>query len=215
MKSISEIRRENLLKILELKKLNKTDLAKKLNRKVQQISAITTGYISIGTKLTRELEKALELEPYFLDTDHNVEEISLKNNTKKIPILSWVQAGNPQSVGDMDFSDWLLVDNTLSDSCFALKVKGDSMIPEFNEGDIVVINPSIRAKPGDFVVARVCSMAGNCETTLKRYALVGIDDLGREIFELRPLNGLYAPIRSDQLQIEVTGVVIENRKKYR
>lgn len=215
MKGVADIRRENLLLVLESKSMNRTELAKLVKRSVQQISAICTGYKPIGTKLAREIEQALKLETNFLDVDKNVEEVDLSLSTKRIPILSWVQAGNPQSVGDIDFSDWLIVDNVLPDGCFALRVRGDSMIPEFNEGDVIVVNPFIRPTPGDYVIARVCSIAGNCETTLKRYALVGVDEIGREVFELRPLNTLYAPIRSDRVQIEVVGVVIENHKKYR
>ena len=214
MKGISEIRRENLLKILELKKMNKTDLAKKLNKKIQQVSAITTGYYGIGTKMARELESALGLEPFFLDTDQNVEEIETTIKTKRIPIISWVHAGDPHDTGDNDYSETMVVEEYIPDGCFGLRVNGDSMVPEFNEGDPIVINPSKHPKPGDFVVARVCSAAGSCETTLKQYALVGVDEYGREVFELRPLNPLYAPLRSDKLQIEVIGVVIENHKKY-
>lgn len=215
MKGISDIRRENLLRIIELKKLNKTDLAKKLNKKIQQISAITTGYYGIGTKLSREIEKTLGLEPFFLDADRNAEELETTVKTKRIPVLSWVQAGEPHDTGDCDYSETMVVEDYIPDGCFGLRVRGDSMVPEFNEGDPIIVNPNIRQKPGDFIVARVCSAVGTCETTLKQYALVGIDDMGREVFELRPLNQLYPPLRSDKLQIEILGVVIENRKKYR
>nr|DAH90055.1 MAG TPA: SOS-response transcriptional repressors (RecA-mediated autopeptidases) [Caudoviricetes sp.] len=215
MRDISEIRRENLLKILEVKKLTRSELARLTGRTPQQISAISTGYKQIGTKLTRDIEKALNLETNYLDTDHNVEEIQLENAKKRIPILSWVQAGSPKETGDNDYSECLIVDDSVPEGCYALRVKGDSMFPEFNEGDLIVVNPKICKKPGDFVIARVCSQAGSCETTLKQYALVGVDEIGREVFELRPLNPMYAPLRSDRLQIEVVGVVIENRKKYR
>lgn len=215
MKGISEIRRENLLRILELKNLNKTDLAKKLNRKIQQVSAITTGYYAIGSKIAREVEKALDLEPFFLDTDRNVEQLESAVNTKRIPMLSWVQAGYPHDTGDNDYSETMIVGEYIPDGCFGLKVRGDSMIPEFKEGDPIIVNPNICKKPGDFVIARVCSVSGDRETTLKQYAVVGIDEYGREIFELRPLNPMYAPLRSDKLQIDIIGVVIENHKKYR
>jgi phage repressor protein C with HTH and peptisase S24 domain len=36
---------------------------------------------------------------------------------------------------------------------FALRVKGDSMEPEFNEGDII-ISPTAKAVTGDYVVAK-------------------------------------------------------------
>ena len=215
MKSIYDIRRENLFKILEAKGLNKSGLAKLTGKSPQQVSQFTNEKRTIGNRLARELEKCLGLEPYFLDTDQNVEELETTIKTKRIPVLSWVQAGNPHDTGDCDYSETMVVEEYIPDGCFGLRVRGDSMIPEFNEGDPIIVNPNLCKKPGDFVVARVCSVAGTCETTLKQYAIVGVDEYGREVFELRPLNPLYAPLRSDKLQIEILGVVIENRKKYR
>ena len=214
MSTIHDLRRENLKKLIEALGFRNKEFADKVGKTPQQVSQILSGARNMGEKIAREIENRLNLENGYLDIDSNVG-VPSNIKTKRIPVLSWVQAGNPHETGDIDYSEYIIVDDYVPDGCFGLTVRGDSMIPEFNEGDVVVVNPSINAKPGDFVIARVCSMAGNCETTLKRYALVGMDDLGREIFELRPLNGLYAPIRSDQLQIEVTGVVIENRKRYR
>ena len=214
MKSISDTRRENLLKILKLKGISRSDLYMLLERTPQQIIAVCTGNKTIGNRLARDIETVLSLEVNSLDIDQNVEELSLSLRTKRIPIISWVHAGDPHDTGDNDYSETMIVDGYIPDGCFGLRVNGDSMIPEFNEGDPIVINPSKHPKPGDFVVARVCSVAGSCETTLKQYALVGVDEYGREVFELRPLNPLYAPLRSDKLQIEVIGVVIENHKKY-
>lgn len=54
MRSVSEIRQENLLKVLDSKGLNRTDLEKLVVRSVQQISAVCTGYKSIGSKLARD-----------------------------------------------------------------------------------------------------------------------------------------------------------------
>lgn len=215
MKSIYDIRRENLFKVLEVKGLNKSGLAKLTGKSPQQVSQFTNIKRSIGNRLARELEKSLNLESYFLDTDQNVEELENTIKTKRIPMLSWVQAGEPHDTGDCDYSETMVVEDYIPDGCFGLRVKGDSMVPEFNEGDPIIVNPHICKKPGDFVVARVCSAAGTCETTLKQYALVGVDDMGREVFELRPLNTLYPLLRSDKLQIDILGVVIENRKKYR
>lgn len=215
MKSVSDIRRENLLKILDIRKISRSDLAKLLKKSPQQISAVCTGYKQLGSKLAREIETALKLEPNYIDIDQNVESLNFILKTKKIPLLSWVQAGTPHEIGDLDYSESLIVDDYVPDGCFGLRVKGDSMIPEFKEGDPIIVNPNLCKKPGDFVVARIRSFSGDYETTLKQYAVVGVDEYGREIFELRPLNIMYASIRSDQLQIEIIGVVIENRKKYR
>ena len=35
-----------------------------------------------------------------------------------------------------------------------MRVKGDSMIPEFNEGEIAIINPHLEIGSGDYVIAK-------------------------------------------------------------
>lgn len=213
MQSISEVRRENLLKVLEAKKIKKAELAKMSGRSAQQVSQFTLGTRAIGEKLARELEKLLGLSAFFLDVDKNVEEVESATHTKRIPILSWVQAGNPHACGDLEYNDCLVVDESIPDGCYVLVVNGDSMIPEFHDGDQIIVDPNKYPKPGSFVIGRMNS-DGNCESTLKQYAVVGIDQYGRDIFELRPLNPLYPTFKSNEMQIEVIAVVIENRKKY-
>ena len=34
------------------------------------------------------------------------------------------------------------------------RVKGDSMEPEFREGDVVIVNTHVEAKPGDYVIVK-------------------------------------------------------------
>ena len=215
MSAIHETRRTNLVRLIEKYSKSSKEFSEKVGKTPQQISQIVSGARNMGEKIARDIESKLGLGTGFLDIDQNVEEINSTLHTKRIPIISWVHAGDPHDTGDCDYSETMVVEEYIPDGCFALRVNGDSMIPEFNEGDPIVINPGKHPKPGDFVIARVCSVAGSCETTLKQYALVGVDEYGREVFELRPLNPLYAPLRSDKLQIEVIGVVIENRKKYR
>lgn len=215
MSSIHETRRQNLKNLIEKFSKTNKEFSAKVGKTPQQISQILSGARNMGEKIARDIEAKAELEKGYLDIDHNVDELKPAIKTKRIPVLSWVQAGNPHDTGDCDYSETMVVEEYIPDGCFGLRVRGDSMVPEFHEGDPIIVNPNICTKPGDFVIARVCSVAGTCETTLKQYALVGVDEYGREVFELRPLNSLYAPLRSDKLQIEILGVVIENRKKYR
>lgn len=215
MSSIHEIRRENLKKLIEKFSKTNKEFSEKAGKTPQQISQILSGARNMGEKIARDIEQKIGIETGYLDIDHNVDSLGTAVKTKRIPLLSWVRAGDPHDTGDNDYSETMIVGEYIPDGCFGLRVKGDSMIPEFKEGDPIIINPNLCKKPGDFVIARVCSVSGDCETTLKQYAVVGIDEYGREIFELRPLNTMYAPLRSDKLQIEIIGVVIENHKKYR
>ena len=94
---------------------------------------------------------------------------------------------------------------------FALRVNGDSMMPEIQQGDVVIVDPDMSPRPGDFVVAR----NGIGEATIKQYRPRGVNERGQEWFELVPLNNVYAPMRSDMQEIDIIGVVVEHRKYLR
>lgn len=88
------------------------------------------------------------------------------------------------------------------------------MEPAFYQGEIVVIDPTLSANPGDFVVARIANSSEN-EATIKQYAVTGIDRNGVETFELRPLNPLFPTFSSKEHDIDLLGVVVEKRIKMR
>jgi SOS-response transcriptional repressor LexA len=83
---------------------------------------------------------------------------------------------------------------------FALMVLGDSMAPEFVEGEVIVVEPEGLAAHGSFVVARV-----NGEWTLRQ--LVARDGGWR----LRALNAAYPDAAIVDLS-PVRGVVIQKSR---
>jgi phage repressor protein C with HTH and peptisase S24 domain len=72
---------------------------------------------------------------------------------------------------------------------FAARVFGDSMVPKYREGDIVIFSPKAAVKNGDDAFVRFAD--GN-ETTFKRVFYEN-DDKGRGIIRLQPRNEKYAP----------------------
>lgn len=133
---------------------------------------------------------------------------------RKVPLLNYVQAGAFACM-DGNFSyegmEYLLTDLSLSEDAFALEIKGDSMLPEFKEGDRIIVDCSVSPRPGDFVVAR----NSDHEATFKRYRLLGKNEHGIDVFELVPMNKDYPSLRSDTNHIEVIGTMIEHRKYYK
>ena len=90
--------------------------------------------------------------------------------------------------------------NCASAEPYALMVLGDSMMPEFEEGEIIVVEPSGLAKDGSFVVAYV-----NDEYIFRQ--LVKRDDG----WMLKPLNPLYENIPVANLDM-AKGVVIMKKR---
>lgn len=134
---------------------------------------------------------------------------------RRIPLISHIQAGIWSEIADSfqpgDAQEWLFSDRKLSDSSFALTIRGNSMEPDFKEGDRVLIDPCINPKPGSFVAAK----NGREEATFKKYRPRSIDILGNEIFELVPLNDDYPTIRSDETIIKIIGTMVEHRRYFK
>ena len=146
----------------------------------------------------------------------------LRGHMKRIPILSYVQAGCPNGCEQiharqaaLENGDFIWVDAELPDECFALKVVGKSMQPDFLEGDILVIDPTIAPTPGDFVVASRSGFSDEFETTFKKYKPRGYDEHGNLYFELIPLNDDFPKYDSRVDELTITGVLVEHRRSYR
>ncbi len=130
----------------------------------------------------------------------------------RVPILSYVQAGNwremcEQATGFDGNVEYVTASVDIGPRGFGLWLRGNSMTPQFNEGDLVIVDPDEQPRPGDFVVAK----NGSEEATFKKYRPRGIDENGQEVFELVPLNDDYPPMHSDRQHIEIIGVMVEHR----
>ena len=76
----------------------------------------------------------------------------------RIPIISWMPAGDPVEVqnetGSM-VAEWVPVSSaTYPDGCYAVRVKGHCMAPEIEEGDIVICKFAETAPNNKVVICR-------------------------------------------------------------
>lgn len=103
-------------------------------------------------------------------------------------------ASAPPPAGDSPFGDCAAAEP------FALQVLGDAMSPEFDDGDIIIVEPEGLARDGSFVVAR----SGD-EWTLRQLLR------NAEGWSLAALNPAYPPTPIADLS-PVRGVVIQKSK---
>jgi len=157
----------------------------------ERVMDILKAYMVDVTEFLRETGYLRDAEP-----------VSTKG-LKRVPVLSWTQAGHWREIIEQEAEEYIETDTK---GYFALKVKGDSMEPEFREGDIVVINPYLKQEHNDFVV--VANEEG--EATLKQLKKYGKKRI------LHPLNPNYEDIElKENVQYRVIGVVVEKKKRYR
>jgi phage repressor protein C with HTH and peptisase S24 domain len=76
-----------------------------------------------------------------------------------LPLLGLARAGAGGYFTDGGFpagSGWdeVALPGSANDGSYALAVSGDSMLPAYRDGDIIVISPSAECRPGDRVVVR-------------------------------------------------------------
>ena len=124
---------------------------------------------------------------------------------KKIPILGRIAAGAPIMAIE-NREDELMVDPSTfgNESCFALRVKGDSMIDaHIKDGDIAIIQPQDCVDNGQIAAVMIEDILD--EATLK------IFNKSKNFTELLPANKLYDPIvlkGSQQKKINILGKLI-------
>jgi SOS-response transcriptional repressor LexA len=131
-----------------------------------------------------------------------------------VPLLSRVAAGNwSEAIIDgtaLEEAVSFQIYWTPKGAAFALEIKGGSMLPEFDEGDLVFVDTGVEPIPGDYVVAAV---EGESEATFKKYRPRGNDDNGQPVIELAPLNPDYPTLTiSSRNPGRVVGTMMEHRR---
>ncbi len=121
-----------------------------------------------------------------------------------IPVMGLIAAGQPIEAV-VDAEDSVEVPQRLVDQgCYALRVKGKSMIEDhIDDGDVVVIKPQDTAQDGEIVVALITGGASTeGEATLKRLYREG------SRIRLQPANAEMDPIYVDASDLRVQGKVV-------
>lgn len=134
------------------------------------------------------------------------------SKTKQIPLIRPDQALQVGRTATIPVSGepvgWLFTHTNLSARAYALEVWGNSMLPMFQAGDWIVLDPSVAPEPGDFVVAKYGEQK---ELIFRKYRPRSLDISGQMTYELVPLNEDFPSLRSNIVSIEIIGTLIEHR----
>jgi repressor LexA len=138
-------------------------------------------------------------EQKFSAAPSRTREFSVSRESSKIPILGKIAAGSPLTLMDQT-DEYLELDSYFPQGCFALKVKGESMVDALiSDGDLVLIEPRKTAHNGEIVVALI----NNEASTLKRFFK---ENDGR--IRLQPENPQMKPLYvGPQDQLNIQGIV--------
>jgi repressor LexA len=122
--------------------------------------------------------------------------------SRLVPLLGAVQAGALTEAIEHAEDHVVVTARSGNAELFALRVRGDSMVPEVLAGDVLVVRRQPTAESGELVVAMV-----DGDATVKRLQLV------RGRVELHAANPRYAPI-VPEAGLELLGKVIELHRRF-
>lgn len=157
------------------------------------------------------LQRLAEL--YGVTTDYLLGKDSQPNAVVlRVPVFGRIPAGIPlEAIADI--LDWEELPQAMARGgweYFALRVSGDSMWPDYLEGDVVIVRKTETCVSGDVCVVYV----NGYDATLKQ---VKLDDAAKTL-TIMPRNPSYPPrtfTREEirDLPVRIGGVVVELRRK--
>jgi repressor LexA len=140
-------------------------------------------------------------------TEENTQE---KKSSTKIPVLGTIPAGIPvEAVEEVVDYEEISEDMATRGEFFALKVKGDSMSPLINDGDVVIIKKQDDAESGKICVV----MINGFDATLKE---IKKEENGLWVLPKNPYSDFsprfFTNEEINKTPIKVIGVAVEIRR---
>ena|SRR5215211_680564 len=150
------------------------------------------GYLRRTREVSRGLELISDLGP------------ARPTRTVEVPIVGRIAAGEPIEAVEGHVETIPFATELASEGCYALQVKGKSMIEDLiDDGDLVIVRPQDTAGNGDIVVALLLdSMAPEGVATLKRLYRE------RDRVRLQPANASMEPIYVAPEALRIQGRVV-------
>ena len=187
-------------------KVTKRELAKRIGVHESSINKYEKGLVDIPLSKISELSRVLNVtEAYLMGWEDEQ-----KLQGLKIPVLGTVAAGIPISAVE-DILDYEEVPQSWENQgeFFALKIKGDSMEPRMENGDVVIVKQQPDANSGDTVIVLVNGDDATCKKLQKT-------DNGIMLVSTNPK---YPPMfySTEDIQtkpVVILGKVVELRQKY-
>ena len=194
---------DNLKRIRKNFEISQRELAERLFVSQQAVAKWETGKATPTPEMIAKIAEVLGVTASHLIDGHAPVKAAVR-----IPVLGRVPAGIPIEAIE-EILDWEEIPASWEDGdqkYFSTIVKGDSMYPKYQEGDVIIVRKQETCESGQDCVVYV----NGYDATLKKVYL--LEDGG---IRLQPINTQYQP-RSyypGDDPISIAGVVVEIRRK--
>ena len=194
-----------LVKAIAESKMPLSRIAERAGVSRQHIYKIISGEKNVSSSTLEKICAAINITPSSL---YNGE--ITKISGKKIPVLGIIPAGIPiEAIEDIIDYEEISDDLASRGEYFALKVRGDSMTPTINDGDVVIIKKQDDAESGKICVV----MIDGCDATLKQ---IKKDPNGLWVLPHNPNSSFRPTFYTNKevlsLPVKILGVAVEIRR---
>lgn len=163
---------------------------------------------NIPSDKIEKIAKALSTTPAFL---MGWEEKNTHNKGIRIPILGRVVAGIPlEAITDIEGYEEITPKMASLGEYFALRIKGHSMEPRIEDGEIVIVKQQEDVECGDVAIVLVNGDEATCKQVKK--SPEGITLIGFNPVVYPP--HFYSNKEIEELPVRVIGRVVESRKTW-
>jgi len=205
---------ENRLKALRIKEgLTQGKLAKIFNIKQNSLSNYELGNRQIPDELKVKIGKHFNVSIDYLlgHIESNASLVGLNDNTIEIPVYGKIPAGTPFEMIEDIVEKIKIPASWVKNGVqyFGLKIDGNSMLPEFRNGDTIILRQQPNCESGQYCAVSINSTDAVFKKVIKKPN--GI--------LLQPLNTEYEPVfytkkEIEELPVTILGVLVENRRSY-
>lgn len=197
-----ELLASNLTRLLDRYGESQAQLAQAIGTSTSAISAWATGIRFPRVEYINAIADHFGVDPSVL--------LNIQEHKASIPVLGHVHAGDP-TFAEQETLDYIDISDTMAKQgeYFALYVEGDSMAPDFQDGDTVIVQRQPVLETGDI---GVFSISGE-DATIKEYKR------GERNIFLIPHNESYSILmysfkEVDLLPVLTLGKVVELRRSF-
>lgn len=178
------------------------------------MNRIVLNRIELGKRPLRDDEAVALADFFHVTTDYLLKGVTAQPRDKKgvrIPVLGRVVAGIPiEAVQEILDYEEITPELAATGEFFALQVKGDSMLPKLEEGDIVIVKKQADVETGDISIVLVNGDEATIKQVKKVNGGIMLYGFNPDVYEPH----FYSNQQIEELPVRILGKVIESRRSW-
>lgn len=178
------------------------------------MNRIVLNRIELGKRPLRDDEAVALADFFHVTTDYLLKGVTAQPRDKKgvrIPVLGRVVAGIPiEAVEEILDYEEITPELAATGEFFALQVKGDSMLPKLEEGDVVIVKKQADVETGDIAIVLVNGDEATIKQVKKVTGGIMLYGFNPDVYEPH----FYSNQQIEELPVRILGKVVESRRSW-